>query len=418
MTPDEKYAYARSFLVHVGADTSKTFHILVARAADGIRLKPHRGPVNREGFEACDQYLAATFPGIPRERMLLGLEFAGHHGFTFAFDLARRGYQVVNVLPAHTKRSKEMEDNSPLKTDAKDAALICKLVGQGTFVRFPFLQSPFTELRLLTTQRHRLTEEENRFKNHLQGVLDLAWPEFRSLFCRIANKTPLTILTRWPLPQDLLAASSRTVEAHILKVSRGNYSRERIKRLIQTARTSIALTEGADERRLEIQGILARWRLVQQQRAEIDERLRRIVEQFPAARALMSMPEVSVTCAATILAELGTLEDYESPRQVLKFAGMNLIERSSGLLRGRIRQSKRGRPMLRKQLYLLGARWCKRYGLYYGYYQALLARNGGCKIKGVCAVARRLVPLLLAVAKSGQPFDESRWRAARHVGVA
>ena len=39
----------------------------------------------------------------------IGLEFAGHHGFTFAHDLARRGYQIVNVLPAVTKRTKEID---------------------------------------------------------------------------------------------------------------------------------------------------------------------------------------------------------------------------------------------------------------------------------------------------------------------
>ena len=50
-------------------------------------------------------------------------EFAGHRGFTYARFLAQHGYCVVNVLPAHTKRVKELDDNSPVKTDAKDAWL-------------------------------------------------------------------------------------------------------------------------------------------------------------------------------------------------------------------------------------------------------------------------------------------------------
>jgi hypothetical protein len=49
--------------------------------------------------------------------------------------LAQRGYVVVNVLAAHTKASKEIEDNNPRKDDAKDAAQVCKLVGDGIFVR-------------------------------------------------------------------------------------------------------------------------------------------------------------------------------------------------------------------------------------------------------------------------------------------
>jgi hypothetical protein len=42
MTPDEKHAHARSFPTHVGVDTAKTFHVLVAQGPDGQRSKPFR----------------------------------------------------------------------------------------------------------------------------------------------------------------------------------------------------------------------------------------------------------------------------------------------------------------------------------------------------------------------------------------
>jgi transposase len=178
----------------------------------------------------------------------------------------------------------------------------------------------------------------------------------------------------------------------------------------------VALTQGSTARRREIRALLARWALVREQIAEVEAALAAHVERCPAARALLTLPEVSAVCAGTIVAELGTPEDYESPRQVLKLAEMNLVEKSSGLYRGRTRQSKRGRPELRRQLYLLAGRWVKkRGGLYRPYYEALLARNGGCKTKAVCAVARKLVPLVLAVAQSGEPFDRGRWLAARQV---
>lgn len=414
MTPDQKYAYARRFPVHVGVDTAKRFHVLVARGPDGQRTKPFTVRVSHEGFAATDAYLQAAFPDVTRSQMLVGLEFAGHHGFTFAHFLARQGYPVVNVLPAHTKRTKELEDNSPLKTDAKDAAVICKLVGDGTFVRFPFLESPYAELRVLVSYRHRLTVEATRFKNRLQGLLDLAWPEFVGLFSKLTKRTPAALLERWPLPQDLLAAHKGTVRAYARKVSKGKIAGERFDALYGAAETTIALSQATAERRLEILALLARWRLVREQMAEAEAQIEQILAQVPAAQALCSIPEVSAVCAATILAELGTPQDYVHPRQVLKLAGMNLVERSSGATQGRKRQSKRGRPMLRRQLFLLGGRWCLRRGLYRDYYEALLARNGGQKIKAVCAVARKLVPLLLVVVQRGEPFDRERWQRARH----
>jgi hypothetical protein len=38
----------------------------------------------------------------------------------------------------------------------------------------------------------------------------------------------------------------------------------------------------------------------------------------------------------------------------------------------------------------------------------LVARNGGSKVKAISALARKLVPLLLEVAKSARPFDQER----------
>ena len=168
MTPDEKVAFAARFPVHVGVDTGKTFHKLVARGPDGRRTKAVRVDVSRAGFDAADRWLTETF-GVDRAQMLAGLEFAGHHGFTFMQYLRDRGYAVVAVLPAVTKRLKEVEDNSPRKDDAKDAAQVCKLLAAGLFVGVTQMGDLVAEMRVLATERHRLSVEGTRLKNRLHG---------------------------------------------------------------------------------------------------------------------------------------------------------------------------------------------------------------------------------------------------------
>ena len=415
MNTDEKRLYAQSFPIHVGVDTGKKFHILVARGPDGTRSKPFRADVSRAGFEKAEAHLRSLY-GAQAGQTMIGLEFAGHHGFTFARFLANLAYEVVSVLPAHTKHTKELEDNSPLKTDEKDAAVICRLLGQGIFVRFPFLKRPYTELRLLTSHRHRLTVEATRYKNRLQGLLDLAWPELLDQFYNLTKATPLAILERWQLPQDLVAAAPRTVRAHIHASSRGHVDDERIRAIVKDARETIGLPDAAEERRVEITFLLARWRLLREQIADLDDRIAALVEICPEAKVLLSVPEVSAVCAATIVSELGTPEDYEHPRQVLKLAGMNLVTKSSGLRGPNLtpkKQSKRGRPMLRRQLYLLAGRWCQQRGLYHEDYEALKARNGNLRTAAVCSLARKLVPMLLRVMQSKEPFDLDRWLANR-----
>jgi transposase len=398
-------------------DTGKLFHKLVARGPDGRRRAPIRVDVNRDSFEAAHRQLLALFPDFTPADILVGLEFAGHHGYTFAHFLARKGYTVVSVLPAHTKRLKEVEDNSPLKSDDKDARLICKLTGDGLFVPFPFLDTPYIDLKVLVVQHHRLTVEQTRFKNRLQTLLDTVWPEFMTHFSKLTKRTPLAILARWPVPQDILQASPRTVARYARKVSRNHFQAPKVRALLASARNSVGLTNALEERRLEIQNLLERWKLLRRQMRELEARIAALVEVCPEAYALTTVPEVSTICAATIVAELGTPDTYEHAAQIIKLAGMNLVGRDSGLaVNGRRWQSKRGRPMLRRQLFLLAGRWCTPRGLLRDHYLALCKRNGNCRTKAVAAVARKIVPVLFEIMRSGRPFDVEQYLRNRNRG--
>jgi transposase len=413
---DDKEAYARQFPVHVGVDTGKEYHKLVARGPDGRRTKARRVDVDRASFEAVDRFLTETYPGIAREQMLVGFEFAGHHGLTFAHFLAGLGYRLVTVLPSVTKRLKEVEDNSPQKDDAKDAAQICRLVGSGLFVGFALLDERAAALRTLTPERERLTREQTRLKNRLHSLLDLVWPEFLRHFHTLTKATPQALLARWVTPYELLAERPETVRAFIADVSRNHIQRAAVDAFLAASADTVGLTVGLEARASEIRRLMARWALLQAHLAAVDAQLAELVDAIPAAKALVSVPGVSVVCAATLVAELGDPMSYVTPRQVLKLAGMNLAGKQSGIsVHGRVKQTKRGRPALRRQLFLLAGRWCQQRGLYRAQYTALRTRNGGKRTSAMCAIARKLVPMLLHIMQTGEPFDLARWCAAHGV---
>ena len=93
MTTDQKRAYAVQFSVHVGVDTAKTFHKLVARGPDGHRTKAYKVLVSRAGFEAADEYLRGFCPGVAPQQILLGLEF------TWPPRLHVRAYRISGPMP-------------------------------------------------------------------------------------------------------------------------------------------------------------------------------------------------------------------------------------------------------------------------------------------------------------------------------
>lgn len=412
---ESRTRWAATFKVHVGVDAGKAAHQWVHCGPDRARGPSERVSVGRAGFGAAAAGLLAHHPGVTPADVLVGIEYGGHHGMTFAAFLRRWGATLVTVSAVVTKRLKEVEDNSPRKDDAKDAGQICRLVGQGLFVETAVLAPLVAELRVLTTERHRLAVEQTRLTNRLQAALDLAWPEFLDFFGRVHQRTPRALLARWPLAADLAAAPFPALARLVRTVSQGHHKADEVRALQAAARTSVGLTTAPEARRAEIQRLLARLDLVGAQLAEVETSLGTRVAAHAGAAALTTVPQVGPLCAATLVAELGTPEGFVAARQVLKLAGMNLARRTSGTsLQSRVRATKRGRPLLRRQLFLLAGRWCRPEGLLRADYEALVHRNGGRKVSAVCAVARRLVPLLLKIAQTGAPWDEARWRRGRH----
>jgi hypothetical protein len=53
MPPEQKRLYARTFPVHVGVDTGKSFHVLVAQGPDGKRTKGYKVVVGQIGRASC-----------------------------------------------------------------------------------------------------------------------------------------------------------------------------------------------------------------------------------------------------------------------------------------------------------------------------------------------------------------------------
>jgi transposase len=413
---DKKAKFAHSFRVHVGVDAGKTFHKMVARIPDKPRSRPIRVEVSRSGFDEADRYLRSAFPKVPRKRFLVGIELAGNYGLTFANYLTKKGYCVVAVSGLATRRVRDLEDNSPRKDDDKDAAQICSLLTSGVFSRSPVRPEWSTELRLLIAERSRLIVDQMRAVSQLQSMLELAWPEFRTEAPDLRRVTSRLILDTWPLPWDLMKTGRQSIRDVRAELRSRKVSSTILDRLRAKAKETIALETAPLVRRAALRRLLLKLNLTIEQIAAVKGAVAEAVGQRPEGRALLTVPGVKPVFAAMFLGSLGCAESFESPRQLLKLAGMNLTRRQSGIgAPTRVRMSKRGRPMLRRDLFLLALRWCRPGGMYHADYRAMVERNGGFKKKAVCAFARRLVPMLLHIAKTGDSFDEAKWRRGRRV---
>ena len=388
----------------VGVDAGKFSHTLVVRPRGAPDSRPIQFATTRAGFEDAVAAIQRLSGGVAPSATLVGIEFAGNYGFTFAHYLHDRQYGIVSILPSHTKRWKEVTHRQPLKTDAKDALGIVDLTAQGHYVGFPFLALPYAELRYLVSARERLQVLHRGLITRLRTVLHVVFPEFETLFGRFTKKTPFALLAAFPGPADLLAAPVRKVLAVLRRASRGHLGAEKCAALREAAAETLGLPGAQGVLREEIPLLLEQYALIARQREVIEARMQARLAAVPETPYLLSIPLVAPVTAAVFLGSIGDPQAYHSAREVLKVAGLSLVERSSGILRGQKRISKRGRPVLRAAAYMFAVRSVSRQGIFRAEFDALVARNGGNKMKAIVAVSRSALKLWFSVARQRRLF--------------
>jgi transposase len=414
-------AHAQQVAAVVGVDAGKFKHALIIRPRGQRESEAFLFSTTRGGFDDAVRFITRHVPGAAPSDILVGIEFAGVYGFTFAHYLRDLGFEVQSVLPAHTKRWKLVLHNQSLKTDSKDAEVICDLAAQGRYVGFPFLRTEYAELRYLTNRRERLSVLRNAALNRLRAALQVVFPEIEDIFGGLDLATASAYLAAYPGPADLLAVPKGQVCRLLKKASRNHGVQEIYTKLVAAAKTTLALPHAQGAQREEIPLLVQQLALYRAQLKATEACMVEALDRVPEWPYLRTIPRVGTATAAAFLGAIGDPRAYSSSREILKIAGLSLVESSSGTKQGGRRLSKAGRPGLRRMAYLLAvgsvhtdAKRPTR-GVFRDEYEALLARNGDRKIPALVAVARSALKLMYSIARDRRPFTPeppSRTRAA------
>ncbi len=125
-------------------------------------------------------------------------------------------------------------------------------------------------------------------------------------------------------------------------------------------------------------------------------------------RLLVSITGIGPTTATTVLGEIGSIQDFDSARQLAAFAGLTPQEYQSGSsLQGKTRLCKIGNARLRKALYFPALVMIRHCPAIQAFRQRLLDA-GKEKMQVVGAVMHKLIRVIYGVLKSGQAFDAQK----------
>jgi transposase len=393
-------------VIVVGIDVAKRSHVAAIRIPDGRVKKPFSFSNDRVGFNKLLTRVEVERKRYGCSSLLFALESSGHYGHALKYYLVDRGLSVVGVNPAHTKRIKELEDNSPEKSDSKDARIIADLAAQGRGRRLVIPQGVYADLRRLGKLREQLIRERTRLLNRYKGLVDLVFPELDRLVSNVAYPSIRYLMAEYPSAVDVARMRFSTLYRRLRRWSIGHLSEERCRRIHAAAKGSVGVREGLGAARLEMRQTLKALERVGGCIAEVEEAQEDALRHVSYAERLLSIPELGPVTVATILGETGDLRQYRKADAVIKLAGLNLYTISSGSFRGKTRITKRGRPLLRRYLYLAALRLSKKGSPFIDFHDRLVPTKAKPQI--AIAICRKLVRVMVALVRDDATYKRDR----------
>jgi transposase len=390
----------------VAVDIGKTANTGYCRSSDGKEIKPFEFSNNLEGFERFWDRICWAKTANHLEQIVVGFESTGSYGEPLVHYLMTKPVRLVQVNPMHTKRVKDLEGNSPGKTDRKDPRVIADIIELGHALSVVIPQGVVAELRRLTHARQRAVERKTVVLNQLQDLVFILFPEFLSVMNGVGGRTARYLLQHHPSPGDIIQCGLQRVVSILRRVSRGQLTKERAQALYRAAGRSVGIKEGTGGILLEIEEVVSVIEASEEFIKRLEHQISYCLEQIPYRNSILSLKGIGEVTAAGLIGEVGDFRNFRTLSEVTKMAGLDLFEISSGKHKGARRISKRGRPLLRKLLFFAAINTVRKGGVMHLTYQRYLQR-GMPKIKALVAISRKLLRIVFAVVRDHSTYTEN-----------
>lgn len=361
------------------------------------------------GYKAFKGWVEMHKSQVGAEKVMIGIEPTGHYWFTFGRYVKLSGMALVLVNPYHVKQIKELDDNSPKKTDFKDPKTIAKLVVDGRY-SIPYVpEGIYAELRQAVSSRDRIVKEQNALTNRIKRWLKIYFPEYLKVYKKFSAESGLLLLEKAPLPAEVLALGVDGITQIWREYKLRAVGKKRAETLVEAAKDSVGIEGGACAK-LELQLLLEDYRSRQAQMAQVTEVLEAEVLKIPHVEKLLAIKGIGLITVAGFLSEVGEIGRFDSPKQIQKLAGLELKENSSGKHKGQTSISKRGRKKLRKLLFQAVLPLIRSNAEFNDVYRYYTTRQKN-PLKGkqaVIAVGCKLIRILYTLLTKGVEYDAGR----------
>jgi transposase len=382
--------------------------VWLATGEQGLVAEPVSLPVLREGVETLSRLIdAARSPGPP----VIGIEATGGLHRAWTSELERRYPGSVRLFaPSQTQAARAQLGWRRHKTDDRDCAALVWLLRQGA--GRPAVDRGVDALLGAVRHRRGLVTDRKTLQQRLHDQLNALCP---GLSAPTGHGRALAL--EHPAGEAVLACAAafagRAVSVRSLRArAPGRLTQATAEFWAARWRACLPPPGDASLRAERLGRDLDRWHALRADITTLEAQIAKLLATTPG-QILTTLPGVGIVRAAAFTAYSLPIDRFPTPEHLYSATGLAPAAWQSATLHRRGRISRQGLAEHRDALMSIAWGLSQHCAAFRDRDQELRAR-GMQPIQARVALARHACRLAYALLKTQQPFDETRYRQARH----
>ena len=333
-------------MIYIGIDVAKEKHDCFAISSDGEVLFEKLTIKNTlDGFSLLINSIFNFEKNL--NKIKVGLEATGHYSNNIVNFLLNKGFSLYLINPLQTNLFRKGQSLRKTKTDKLDARIIATMLISGNLQPYSKKLYHISELKSLVRHRFRLVKERSKCKVSFSRLLTILFPELENVVWSTSQKSALYLLFELPSANDIANCNLKHLTSILQKYSNGKYTKDK------------------------------------------------------AIEFLAS----SYVSAAFILAEIGDINNFDSPAKVQAFAGLDPSTYQSGKYTAtHARMVKRGSKYLRWALLNASRLVAMRDKTFHDYKEKKLS-EGKHYFVALSHVTKKLIRVIFYLLKTGKTYQ-------------
>lgn len=384
----------------VGIDISKYKHDCFITTESGIIVcNPFTIKNNHDGFHE----LLTVLNSLDHSKQIkIGFESTGHYALNLKLFLEKAHYSFMEFNPVLLAKFNKSQSLRRTKTDAIDCTSIARWLMTVEYKPHPLGFYHTYSLKSLTRLRDCLVKQRSFYIVKITNVLDHVFPEFKPFFNNRFSKTALYLLENYGTAEKMAHMNSLSYD-RLRSISRGKFSMQKFLKLKELALNTVG--EDNDIFILQLNSLIALYKQAAKEVDSLELQIISLIEELNPKS--LTIPGIGALSAAVIYAEYGDLSKFNTPSQMLSFAGLEPGYYQSGMSEHGGHMVKRGSPHLRFTLMNLCIPLIQ-YNMVFAEFYAKKRSEGKTHRVACSHLVKKLIRVIYTLEKNNIVFESSK----------